>query len=468
MLFIELRFFLFAAVVYGIYWLARGNGFRKLWLLIASYAFYGAWDKRFLGLIALSTAVDYLIARELDVAAAPRRRKLLLGLSITINLGVLGLFKYFNFFAVSAAELLQWFGFHADVATLSIVLPVGISFYTFQTLSYCIDVYRRRLKSEQNVVDFALYVAFFPQLVAGPIMRASEFLPQLKAPRSFAEIRWQPALLMFLIGFVKKSCISDNLSPYVDAYFASPGDFDAVSSWLAAWLYCVQIYCDFSGYSDMGIACAALLGYRLCRNFRHPYLASSVGDFWRRWHVSLSMWLRDYVYIPLGGSRDGEWRTRRNLLVTMLLGGLWHGAAWTFVAWGAMHGLALVVQRAWSQRADRWQLPAGPRSAAGWAMTFYWVGGAWMLFRAQDLNTAWLALQSYAGLVSHGSMSLPAVLWLHLACLAALHCLLHRVNVFELSARIPQPAFAAFYGASASACLALSPVSHRPFIYFQF
>lgn len=212
----------------------------------------------------------------------------------------------------------------------------------------------------------------------------------------------------------------------------------------------------------------ALLGYRLCRNFDQPYLAPNVGDFWRRWHISLSTWLRDYVYIPLGGNRGGAWRTRGNLLATMLLGGLWHGAAWTFVIWGALHGLALVVQREFSQWADRRKLPERLRSVAGLALTFYWVSGAWIFFRAQDLKTAWLALESYAGLVSHGDMSLPGVLWLHLTCLAAMHYLAHRVNICKLSAKLPEPAFAALYGASFAVCLAMLPTGHRPFIYFQF
>ncbi len=468
MLFVELRFFFFAGLVYGVYWLLRRNELRKAWLLAASYLFYGAWDWRFLGLIGFSTVLDYAIGRQLDRTESQLWRRRLLGLSVAANLGVLGLFKYFNFFAVSAAEMFRFFGFQADAATLGIVLPVGISFYTFQSLSYCVDIYRRQICSADSLLDFALYVAFFPQLVAGPIVRAADFLPQLDAARGFATIRFQPVLLMFLSGFVKKACISDNLSPYVDLYFASPRDFDAASAWLAIALYAIQIYCDFSGYSEMGIACAALFGYRLCENFQQPYLAPNVAEFWRRWHISLSTWLRDYLYVPLGGNRGGAWRTRSNLLATMLLGGLWHGAAWTFVFWGALHGLALIIHREWSRRADGWKTPAGPRRVIGLLLTLYFVGGAWALFRAPDVKTAWLIWQSYGGLISHGATSLPALLWLHVACLAALHCVARRVDLYELAAKLPQPAFAALYGASFAICLALLPTGHRPFIYFQF
>lgn len=473
MLFVELRFFLFAGAVFAVYWLLRTNGLRKSWLLAASYVFYGAWDARFLGLIAFSTALDYLLGLQIERSGSPRTRRRLLAASVVVNLGVLGLFKYFNFFLGSAIELLHWLGLPARPATLAIVLPVGISFYTFQSLSYTVDVYRRQLAATKSPLDFALYVAFFPQLVAGPIVRAADFLPQLETARRLGEIRFRPALALFLIGFCKKACISDNLSPYVDLYFASPAGFDAASAWLAVWLYAVQIYCDFSGYSDMGVACAAMLGYRLCENFRQPYFAASIGDFWRRWHVSLSTWLRDYVYIPLGGNRGGRWRTRGNLLATMLLGGLWHGAAWTFVLWGALHGAALVVQRAWSQShvplgSDRRGGESAPRRALAILLTLYWVGAAWILFRAPDLHAAWLALESYVGFVSHGPASLPGVLWVHLACLAALHYALGRIDLASLAERIPEPAFAALYGGSFAVCLAFLPTGYRPFIYFQF
>ena len=473
MLFVELRFFFFAALVFAVYWLLRSNQWRKLWLLAASYLFYGAWDWRFLGLIAFSTGLDYALARQIEQAGSPRVRRALVTASVIVNLGVLGLFKYFNFFLASAIDVLRLLGLPAEPNSLAIVLPVGISFYTFQSLGYCVDVYRRQLPAANSLLDFALYVAFFPQLVAGPIVRAGDFLPQLDSARRFNEIRLQPALALFLIGFCKKACVSDNLSPYVDLYFASPGDFDAASAWLAVWLYAVQIYCDFSGYSDMGVASAAMLGYRLCENFRQPYFAAGIGDFWRRWHISLSTWLRDYVYIPLGGNRRGRWRTCGNLFATMTLGGLWHGAAWTFVLWGALHGAALVAERLWSElvgaaptgRSTVW---SSSRRAIGWALALYWIGATWILFRSPDLHSAGLTLESYVGFVSHGAMSLPGVLWLHIACLAAIHYLLTHIDLVSLSARLPEPAFAALYGGSFAVCLACLPIGYRPFIYFQF
>ncbi|MEN8445884.1 MAG: MBOAT family O-acyltransferase, partial [Cyanobacteria bacterium J06555_13] len=355
MIFTELRFLLFFAVVFGIYWSLQRNGWRKAWILLCSYAFYGAWDWRFLSLIIGSTLVDYIVGLQLgkeETAPGIRRRWLML--SLVVNLGALAFFKYANFFATSAVGFFGWLGVPVNSVTLNVVLPVGISFYTFQTLSYSLDIYARRLAPRKSLLDLATFVAFFPQLVAGPIVRASDFLPQLERSRTFSQINVRACLTLFLTGFFKKACVSDNLAPIVDRFFADPASFDALSAWIGVFSYTTQIYCDFSGYSDMAIACAGLLGYELCINFNFPYFASSVTDFWRRWHISLSTWLKDYLYIPLGGNRGGQLFTYRNLLITMVLGGLWHGAAWTFVVWGALHGGALVVHREWRRfAADR-------------------------------------------------------------------------------------------------------------------
>ncbi|HUY36343.1 MAG TPA: MBOAT family O-acyltransferase [Pirellulales bacterium] len=468
MSFVELRFFLFAAVVFAVHWSLGHNDARKAWLLAVSYVFYGAWDWRFLSLIALSTGLDFLLARQIACAAGQRRRRRLLVVSLAVNLGLLGVFKYFNFFAASAADLSRLLGFAVHERSLAIVLPVGISFYTFQSLSYVVDVHRKQIAATNSLLDFALYVAFFPQLVAGPIVRAGDFLPQLATLRRFGAVRLRPALWLFLVGFFKKACVSDNLSTYVDLYFAAPGDFDAASACLGVLLYAVQIYCDFSGYSEMGIASAALLGYRLCENFRHPYLAPNLSEFWRRWHISLSNWLRDYVYVPLGGNRRGRWRTSANVLATMFLGGLWHGAAWTFVLWGTLHGLALIVQRAvtaWSGGFKRYGRPA---TVLGTLLTCQWVAATWVLFRAPDLRSAGLVLEAYLGFVSHGASSLPGVLWLHLACLALAHYLSCRADLYGWASRVSPSLFATLYGSSVAACLCLLPSGHRPFIYFQF
>jgi len=398
MLFTQIEFFVFFAVVLATLAIVKNHRIRKRLLLLASYYFYAYWDWRFLSLILVSTMVDYFVALGLARTTSLQGRKVLLITSLVCNLGILGFFKYFNFFVESLQGILDAFGLHAG--TLHIVLPIGISFYTFQTLSYTIDVYRRRLEPCRNVFDFALFVAFFPQLVAGPIVRASEFLPQLEANPRVGGYDVFLGFRQFTIGLFKKVFIADHIALYVDYVFANAGAFDAVSTWLAVLAYGLQIYCDFSGYSDMAIGAARVMGYHLPTNFRLPYLATSVTDFWHRWHISLSTWLRDYLYIPLGGNRKGRRRTYVNLFVTMVLGGLWHGAAWTFVVWGAIHGLMLM--------AEKWLRPrlaplgeSGPAmrvsKIVGWFLTMLVVFNAWVFFRAASFEQAFRMLrQMYA------------------------------------------------------------------------
>ena len=467
MIFTEYRFLAFFAVVFLVHWGLRGERSRKGWLLLASYGFYAAWDWRFLSLIWVSTAVDYWVGLRLAKEVDGTLRRRLLGFSLAVNLGLLGVFKYFNFFAESLAALLDGLGIPWHPATLSIILPVGISFYTFQTLSYSIDIYRHRLQPTRDLLDLALFVAFFPQLVAGPIVRAREFLPQLDTARRFARVAVRPALVLFLVGFFKKACVSDNLAPFVDRYFANPELFTAASAWLAVLGYAIQIYCDFSGYTDMAIACARLLGYELTVNFNFPYFATDVRDFWRRWHISLSTWLRDYLYIPLGGNRGGPVRTQVNLMMTMLLGGLWHGAAWTFVIWGALHGLALAVHRGW----ERFAFPL-PRVVAG-LLTFYWVCVAWIFFRAQGLGEALDISRAFILWTDHGERVLePRLVWIY-AVLLVLHAAA-ALAVSEKSPlrapfeRLPDTTFAVLYGAAAALVVALAPRHAEAFIYFQF
>ncbi len=470
MLFTQPIFLVFFLAVFAVSWLERSNGRRKVWLLIASYVFYAGWDWRFLSLIAISTLVDYVAALALERTEAPGRRRIWLILSCLTNLGILGFFKYYNFFIDSVAAVL---GSEADDRALEIVLPVGISFFTFQSMSYTFDVYRRRLKASSNLLDFALFVSFFPQLVAGPIVRASRFLPQLRQRPRFAAVNFRGCLTLFLLGFIKKSCIADNVSPFVDPVFAQPNDYTVMSIWLAVFLYAVQIYCDFSGYTDMAIACAGLLGYELGINFNFPYLSASVTEFWRRWHISLSTWLRDYLYIPLGGNRGSRLFTYRNLMLTMLLGGLWHGAAWTFVVWGAIHGLALVLQREW-----RRLLPE-PRAAGaaiwtlagrlvGTAATFYFVCLAWIFFRAQSFGDAAVITRAYLFFDSDGQEALEPALWGLLAALALLHWLYSRGWPQRTIQMTPDWAFAIGYGVATAVALAFVPLRSDPFIYFQF
>ena len=467
MIFTELRFLAFFLGVFALNWTLRNRAARHLVLLAASYVFYGAWDARFLGLIILSTVADFCAALLLERhGTPPRLRRLVLGSAVTLNLGILGLFKYYNFFADSLVALLASFDVTVSQPTLQLVLPVGISFYTFQSLSYTIDVYRGQLRAERSLLSYALYIAFFPQLVAGPIVRAVDFLPQLARNPDIRTVPWRPLLLLFFWGYAKKAAFSDNLAPWVDAFFAAPHTFDHASHWLGVLLYAAQIYCDFSGYSDMAIATAGLLGYQLCRNFDHPYVSTSPREFWRRWHISLSTWLRDYLYIPLGGNRGPTSRVATNLMLTMLLGGLWHGAAWTFVAWGALHGAALVVDRWWPRRPD-----ANNRihiTLLGWIVTMLIVLTGWVFFRAATFADATRVLTGLMG-GGDGGASLPAIFWWHLAAAFAVHLTAARgVKFSHLLERLSWPSFALAYGVLVGLALTLVNTSYRAFIYFQF
>ncbi len=463
MLFVEPLFFIFFAVVFALYWISQSLTFRKLLLIGASYLFYAAWDWRFLSLILISTAVDYFVAIRMQNSSSLGRRKAWLFLSLIVNLGMLGFFKYFNFFAEGAEDLLALFGASINQTTLSIVLPVGISFYTFQTLSYSIDVYRGKLKGEKSPLDVALFVAFFPQLVAGPIVRAIDFLPQLHVRKTFADVAVKACLLLFAIGFFKKACVSDNLAYYVDLIFASPENYAPIALATGAFLYAIQIYCDFSGYTDMAIASAGLLGFNLPKNFNAPYLATSIIDFWRRWHISLSTWLRDYLYISLGGNRHGEVKRYRNLMITMLLGGLWHGAAWTFVFWGFLHGLALSLNHLLHKI---WKINIMP--VVGVVTTFLFTTYAWVFFRAPDFETGWSINNSILSWSSEGTSLLPFVLIPVASVLSITHIVWHKQNVFEKIESLSGKKFYLVLGGITAISLALQTSGYKPFIYFQF
>ena len=468
MIFSEFRFLVFFAVVTAVHWLLRRNYGRKLWLLAASYWFYGVWDWRFLFLIFASTVIDYFAALRLqrarlrEDAGSPR---FWLIVSLTANLGILGFFKYYNFFAESAQSTLQWLGLPVGDVTLSIVLPVGISFFTFQTMSYSIDVYRGKLEPVRNFFDFALFVSFFPQLVAGPIVRAVDFLPQLSAPRHLADVKFQRSCGLFLSGFIKKACVADGVAPYVDQVFADPSGFSATAIWIGTCLYAVQIYCDFSGYSDMAIACARMLGFELRTNFNFPYLSKNITEFWRRWHISLSSWLRDYLYIALGGNRGTKAFVFRNLMLTMLLGGLWHGAGWNFIVWGAIHGAALIVHKEWARVVgDR--LPAVPLLPR--ALTLLVVLVAWIFFRAASFSDAWLMTKAFLTLQSPGAEQLQAGIAYVFLPLVALHWLASRRVAEWLEARMHPLLISFVFGVVLALALPFVPTGSRAFIYFQF
>lgn len=475
MIFSEPRFLFFFALVFGVHWLLRGNLGRKIWLLGASLFFYGSWDWRFLALILGCAVVDYICAKRIQRARdAGSDGKPWLIFSLCYDLGTLAFFKYFNFFADSGVDFLQWLGIPASEVTLQILLPVGISFFTFQAMSYTIDVYRGSLKPAPHFLDFVLFVTFFPQLVAGPIVRAADFLPQLQKKNRFRDVDVHHALGQFLSGFVKKAIIADLIAGPVDAVFAAPAEFTALSIAIAVVCYAVQIYCDFSGYSDMAIGTARLLGYELTLNFNFPYLATSITDFWRRWHISLSGWLRDYLYISLGGNRGSRWFTHRNLILTMLLGGLWHGAGYNFVVWGAIHGCALVVHKEWLRLVGPGKLPFVSR-----LLTIYTVLLAWIYFRATSFEDAWVMTKAWLLWTSPGTQTVP--LWAPVAgmqagysilcivsALLALHLLASlRAHLF-LRRVMPAAAVTLLFGSLSSIALACMPLEARPFIYFQF
>ncbi len=470
MLFVELRFFAFFAAVFAGAWLLRRNEHRKWLLTFSSYFFYGVWDWRFLSLILFITGVSY-VTGEFARTRAPddRVRRLALMLGIVSSLLVLGVFKYFNFFADSFAELAGIVGLPANRVTLNIVLPVGISFYTFQAISYMVDVHRGEIAAKRRLLDVAFYIAFFPQLVAGPIVRASNFIPQMDELRRWADVNVKAFLTLFLIGFIKKACVSDNIAPYVDLVFENPEAFTASSVIAGVFLYGVQIYCDFSGYSDMAIACAGLLGYKFPANFKSPYLSPDIQQFWRRWHISLSSWLRDYLYIPLGGNRNGNMRRDVNLMTTMVLGGLWHGASFNFVIWGFLHGAALMIERTWNEHV------ASKISSLGWvgpvlgtALTFYWVNLAWIFFRAPTLSESVQMSLTYLTWQSPGTETLPLNAWLLMALLGLVHWLSDRQDWSTRFSAIPARRYALMLGISAAIALSFVPTGYRPFIYFQF
>lgn len=416
MLFSDLNFWAFFAVVGLLYVLLTHKAQNRM-LLVASYVFYGAWDWRFLSLILLSTVVDYFIGQRMGAETVDARRRRLLHLSLAMNLGMLGIFKYLGFFVDSFQELLADVGYAADPIVLGIVLPVGISFYTFQTLSYTIDIHRRELEPTDDFFDFALFVAFFPQLVAGPIERAKNLLPNIAQPRVLSWDNLRRGAVLCLIGLIKKIVIADGLAPGVEAVYggADPSRIDII---LATWAFAIQIYCDFSGYTDIARGIAKMLGFGLMRNFAQPYFAADPQEFWRRWHISLSSWLRDYLYISLGGNRGGKWATYRNLMATMTLGGLWHGAAWNFALWGIYQGGMLAVHRAFAGP-HKASGEGGRRGIIGWlgrvlaiALFFQAVCYGWLLFRSGSFGQIVDFTGKLTGLVaapSDISMPLPPI-----------------------------------------------------------
>jgi len=468
----------FASLEYGIllggvfllYWaFGRRSLPRLIVLLVASYTFYAWWNPTYLLLIVASTALDFVAGRQLQASTSARSRKRWLMLSLVGNLGLLGIFKYFNFVARSIASVARRLGLAVKPLRLDVALPVGISFYTFQSMSYTIDIFRGALEPTGSALAFAVFVAFFPQLVAGPIVRARYFLPQLTVDPSLDAETGARGFVLIAIGLLKKVVIADLLAVnLVDRVFEMPQLYTSAELLMGLYGYALQIYCDFSAYSDIAIGSGLLLGLQLPDNFDAPYRATDLRDFWRRWHISLSTWLRDYLYIPLGGSRGGAWRTYRNLAITMVLGGLWHGAAWTFVLWGAVHGVGLALTRMWQRRfGGTWRPP-------GWRLlcvvaTFHVVCLGWILFRATDLGDARQMLAGLAQL-SGGTANISPMLWGLLLAGFATHAMPDRlVRGLERAAiRLPVLAQAAALVGVVLGVRYLGTTEAVPFIYFQF
>jgi alginate O-acetyltransferase complex protein AlgI len=474
MLFCSQQFLVFFSIVFVIYWIFPWQRVRVWLLVVASFGFYASWNKWLAGLICLSTALDYALARGMEMTGSRRRRKLLLGVSLVANIGLLCYFKYANFFLRSLEQTLQALGAQTSLPVLQVILPIGISFYTFEAINYTVDVYRRRVQAERNLAHFMLFITFFPHLVAGPIVRARDFLPQIRRPKHWDWMRMNLGVQYLLMGLFKKMAIADRMAFYADPVFASPGQYGSGAVWLATLAYALQIYCDFSGYTDMALGSAHLLGYKLARNFNMPYLAVNVSEFWHRWHISLSTWLRDYLFIPLGGSRGSKWQTNRNLIVTMGLGGLWHGASWTFVFWGLLHGIFLIFHRAFQRLCKRhwrldWLMQSVPGTVFRLGLTFLCICLGWVFFRATTFAAAGTILRKLA--IPEIGLAAPLhnrSLWYTVAVMVICHALAHYGVWKKLALRLPAPLLGFSYAAVLTLALVLAPDAGKAFIYFQF
>jgi D-alanyl-lipoteichoic acid acyltransferase DltB (MBOAT superfamily) len=469
-LFNSLAFLVFFSIVFALYLLLPRRA-QNLWLLAASLFFYGAWDWRFLGLIFAATAIHYACGLALARSDDPRRRRAVIATSVVASLGMLGVFKYADFFAESLRALLLRLGVPVSEFALHVVLPVGISFYTFQTMSYAIDVYRRHLEPTRDFLDFFLFVSFFPQLVAGPIERATNLLPQIQQERRVTLEKVAGGSWLFLWGLFKKVVIADNLWPLVDAVYAQGARPTGAEVLMASYAFGLLAYCDFSGYSDIARGTARMLGFELMLNFDLPYFTRSLQEFWRRWHISLSSWLRDYLYIPLGGNRR---RGSLNLWLTMVLCGLWHGAGWNYVAFGAYHG-SIMVLYLWTARwRGRWLSFEGARARRAWAIasvviTFHVVTLGWPIFRAETIGRTF---ELFAALASDPRLGLVlewaprfALLALPLALMSAAQI---ATGDLEVVHRAPWPARAALYAAAIAAIVLFGEDFGEDFIYFRF
>ena len=465
MIFSSISFIVFFSVVLLGVCLLKGKENKQKFLLLVSYVFYGWWDYRFCFLMLALTAVSYVTAIKIERNRHTSvKAKRFLRLGIVFPLVILGFFKYFNFFVDTFISVFDISSFHA----LQIILPVGISFYTFQSMSYTIDVYRGKLRATDSFLKLALYISFFPQLVAGPIVRAIDFLPQLEKEQYVTWQNFKIGFQIFLFGMIKKVCIADYLAVFVDDVYRSPVAFDSATVWLAIVAYSIQIYFDFSGYTDMAVGCARCLGYTLCENFNLPYLSKSVSEFWKRWHISLSTWLMEYLYFPLGGNRKGRTRTYINLIVTMALGGLWHGASWNFVLWGILHGVALCINKMFR---SMFSFNNKLFNFCSWLITFIFVSLCWVLFRAGTLTTAVEVFNKLFVWTDIGISQMYVYAWISIAVLLAVSLL--AVYRHSCQSFYPVSELNTFYSKiilwiEIFFILGFGYVGSNPFIYFQF
>lgn len=482
MLFNSINFAIFFPIVFLLYWFATKGDLKlqNILLLIASYFFYASWDYRFLFLLVFSTLLDYYTGIKMHDAPNQRMRKFWFLLSICVNLGFLGIFKYFNFFASSFADALSLLGIKANFWTLNVILPVGISFYTFHGLSYVLDIYNRKIKPERNIVDYSLFVSFFPLLVAGPIERATHLLPQIKQKRTFEYSKAIDGLRQILWGLFKKIVIADNCAVYANMAFNNSGDHSGSTLVLGALMFTFQIYCDFSGYSDIALGTARLLGIELLRNFAFPYFSRDIAEFWRRWHISLSSWFRDYLYIPLGGSKGGTWMKVRNTFIIFLVSGFWHGANWTFIFWGLLNALYIMPSILFNTNRNNLDTVAqgkyfpSLKEFLSIVLTFCLTVFAWIFFRAESLHDAFSFLQ---GIFSTTLFSVPDQLNIDLIFILIAFIIiewLQRTKVHALQFTLGSTTTLKYYSIILLnsiviwAILLWGVFGNKTFIYFQF
>lgn len=499
MLFCSREFLLFFIAVFVVYWAMPWRHARVGLLLGASFYFYARWNEWLALLIGVSCIFDYWLARGMDEWTQPRLRRALLIMSLAGNLGLLAYFKYANFFLQSLEESLKAIGASASLPVLQVILPVGISFYTFEAINYVVDVYRRKTRAERDLGNFMLFITFFPHLVAGPIVRARDFLPQIRRPKRWDWSRLQLGAEYFLMGLFKKLAIADRMAMFVDPIFEDPSAYQTHTVWIAVFAYMLQIYCDFSGYSDMAIGCAHMLGYKLAQNFNMPYLSSNISEFWRRWHISLSSWLRDYIFMPLcfrgerrsrrvpprgwlrtllsialGGERGSKWRAHHSFIVTMTLAGLWHGASWTFVLFGVTHGLLIVAHRTFRDFAERMpRLEALLNSRMGTAccvaLTFMVCCLASVMFRATSLaNMGQVFQRLFVPAAGLGTPAPASGLLFAYLIVGVCHWLAYQVWFKRCMNQMPGQLVGAGYSVALMTALLLAPQGSQMFIYFQF